>query len=355
MHFNSGKVTDIFDYSNEYVYNNDDNLSEEEKLEDLGISNYNIIPFNSNLIESIIESEKNIHLPPSNDNLLSFQIKKNESKIPNKEEAKEKEKQITPSNLFIPIQNESYFENNNNRLGNANNKSETIKKQNDVKIEIKKNEEKKQNNYLNQKRRNESRKKTGRKTNKIKSEYSHTKNDFDNIQLKIQVHFLNFLIDISNDVLRTELGKDYEYNFIHINYKSKQNIKFDYVEELKSNSIKNILQKDINERFKTLKKEYNKELLEKVCLQSTRLDNFFNINFCVAFEEYYYNYYNKNKMINKINFEGKDITLSKNTKCFYDLIEKNKDLENKLVDTAKKVYMKNSNIFDFKQMLKNRF
>ena len=173
--------------------------------------------------------------------------------------------------------------------------------------------------------------------------------------MKIQVHFLNFLIDLSNDVLKTELGKDYEYNFIHINYKSKQNIKFDYVEELKSNSIKNILKKDINERFKTLYKEYNKDLLKKVCLQSTRLDNFFNINFCVAFEEYYYNYYNKNKMINKINFEGKDIILSKNTKCFYDLIEKNKDLENKLVDTAKKVYMKNSNIFDFKQMLKNRF
>ena len=156
MHFNSGKVNEIFDL-NEYVFSNDDNFSEEENLEDLGISNYNIIPLNSNLIESNIESEKNIHPFLNNDNLLSFQIKKNESKIPNKEEAKEKEKQITPSNLFIPIQND--FENNNNRLGNANNKSETIKKQNDVKIENKKNEEKKQNNYLNQKRRNKSRKK----------------------------------------------------------------------------------------------------------------------------------------------------------------------------------------------------
>ena len=73
-------------------------------------------------------------------------------------------------------------------------------------------------------------------------------------------------------------------------------------------------------------------------MKSKWLDNFFNIKFLMAFEEYYYN---EKKRIDKINFEGKDIILSKKTECFYHLIEKNKDLENKLIDIAKDVYMTN--------------
>ena len=197
----------------------------------------------------------------------------------------------------------------------------------------------KKKNYLNVKRRkSKSKNKAGRKTNNIKPEYSHTKNDFDNIQAKIQVHFLNFLIDLSNDALLTEKGNKYNSFFKHINYQYKRNIKYNYVKSLKSKSIKNILQNDINKKYKTLDKQFNHELLKKICLESKWLDKFFNITFLMAFKKYYYN---EGKMIKKIHFEGKDIILSDNTKCFFKLIEKYEDLKEKLIDIAKKVYINN--------------
>ena len=350
MHFSSGKIRDIFTY-NDSAINNDDDFDGDKILEEFGVNNYNIIPLSSNLIENNFEFDKSIksHVLVNNNNLLTSQIDENESQISNKEKEieieieKEKENQIVPSNLVCPFETESYTQNKEYNLGNTiikNNECEKIQRQNKEKIEYTK---KKQNNYLNKKRRSESKKKkkkkkTGRKTNKVKSENSHTKKDSDNIQVKIQVHFVNFLIDLSNDALLTELGKNEKYIFKYINYESKRNIKSDYVETLKSDSIKNIIRKDINKKWKTLNKKYNEDLLEKVCLQSTWLDNFFNIKFLMAFEKYYYN---ERKLIDKINFEGKDIILSKKTECFYHLIEKNKDLEDKLNDIAKDVYMSN--------------
>ena len=41
-------------------------------------------------------------------------------------------------------------------------------------------------------------------------------------------------------------------------------------------------------------------------------------------------YYNKQKPLNDIFFEGKEIKLSKKIKCFYNLIDKNKNNKNEL-------------------------
>ena len=202
MHFNPGKIVDIFDYNDS---NND--FVGDKIIEEFGKINYNNIPLNREYIENSFECIKKYFLFRNNNPLIS-QINEYESQIHNKEEEIEKENQIAPSKVVYPFQTESYAQNKEDNLGNTifkNNECEKIQKQNKEKKE---NTEINQNNYLNKKRRSESKKKKGRKTNKIKSEYSHTKKDFDNIQVKIQVYFLNFLIDLSNDALLTELGKN---------------------------------------------------------------------------------------------------------------------------------------------------
>lgn len=50
---------------------------------------------------------------------------------------------------------------------------------------------------------------------------SHAANDVDNILVKIQTDFLNFIINISNDTLFTEFGKN-QYNFKKISYAIKK-------------------------------------------------------------------------------------------------------------------------------------
>ena len=49
-------------------------------------------------------------------------------------------------------------------------------------------------------------------------------------------------------------------------------------------------------------------------------------------------YYNNQKSLNVICFEGKEIKLSKKTKSFYYLLEKYKKDENELIEIAKSYY-----------------
>ena len=49
-------------------------------------------------------------------------------------------------------------------------------------------------------------------------------------------------------------------------------------------------------------------------------------------------YYNKEEPLYKIIFENKEILLSSKTKSFYYLLEKNQDLKQEIIDTAKLVY-----------------
>ena len=59
------------------------------------------------------------------------------------------------------------------------------------------------------------------------------------------------------------------------------------------------------------------------------------MNFVEIFQEYF----NDCKPVSKITIGGKDIILSKETKCFYDLINKNPMIQEKLIDYARIVYL----------------
>ena len=188
-----------------------------------------------------------------------------------------------------------------------------------------------ENSLLNKKRFKIIRK--GRKPIGHNVERRHNSITFDNLQSKIQVHFFSFIIDISNDALLAEFGVN-KCLFKEISYKEKQRVSQDFVQQLKNSPISNVLQMPISKKYKKFDEFSNKATLINVCKSSNWLNDFFNINYLALFNYYY----NNEKKLNKITFKGKEIILSKKTKSFYDLLEKNKELQKKLIDTAQIVY-----------------
>ena len=168
---------------------------------------------------------------------------------------------------------------------------------------------------------------------KISRKRKHMSSCFDNLQTKIQVHFLSFIIDISNDALIAEFGAN-EFLFKGISYKIKQRVSQEFVQQLKNSPISYVLQMEISKKYKNFEEFSNKATFINACKSSNWLSDFFNINYLTLFNYYY----NKEKKLNKITFKGKEIILSKKTKSFYDLLEKNKGLQTELVDTAQSVY-----------------
>ena len=120
-------------------------------------------------------------------------------------------------------------------------------------------------------------KKTRGRTRKKKSEkVPHGNKSFDNIQRKIQVHFLNFVISFCNDALKYYFKNSF-YSFKKMNQKEKINVNFKYVSKLKKSSIKDLLKSEISNKFKTFNKNENKILLSQ--LKETWLDKLFDMNY----------------------------------------------------------------------------
>ena len=177
------------------------------------------------------------------------------------------------------------------------------------------------------------RKKTSGRTRKKKSEkVPHGNKSFDNIERKIQVHFLNFIISFSNDALRYYF-KNSSFSFKKINQKEKIKVNFNNVSKLKKSKIKDLLNSEISVKFKNFDKNENKKLLSQ--LKETWLDKLFDMNYLDLFK-YYYN--NKESRLDTIIFEKKKIPLTEGTKSFYELLEDNKEIKENIVEVAKIIY-----------------
>ena len=120
----------------------------------------------------------------------------------------------------------------------------------------------------------------GRKSIKYLNNKAHRKSDFDNILAKIQVHFINFIINLSNDALEIIKGKSFKKTFKNINYVFKKKINIDYSKKLQSYYINDILIIDFFSKYKTLPKKFNEKLINEACNSLKWLEEFFNILFC---------------------------------------------------------------------------
>jgi hypothetical protein len=192
--------------------------------------------------------------------------------------------------------------------------------------------------YISKKRGRKSKNKNAQCNKKKKKE--HTADDWDNNLRKIQVHFLNFIISILNDVIFSYLAKKKSF-FLKFGHSGKKKVSYEYVEKLKKYNIKELI-----ERLEVSKKYKIVQLKEGINVNNEILNHFskynwFNIFVNKSFFELFQIYYNNRKPLNNIFFEGKNITLKKDTKNFYYLLKENEEYEKKLIEAAEIVYLNN--------------
>ena len=156
----------------------------------------------------------------------------------------------------------------------------------------------------------------------------------DNIIIKIQVHFFNFLINFCNDALKAEY-KHSLYSFKKINHSKSTLIHKANISQLKNSKIKDLLNFEISRKYSRFDKFVNKKLLEIIIPSSEWLSHLFDMNYLDLFKYYY----NKEKPLNKIYFENKAIVFSPETKSFYFLLERCKDFKQDIIDITKKMYL----------------
>ena len=167
--------------------------------------------------------------------------------------------------------------------------------------------------------------KRGRKTRSTNiNKRIHSASDDDNIMRKIQVHFLSFVINYVNDVIRSLINKKNVPLFKNLDYKIKKTVNRKSVENLKSKKIYEILQLQVSPKMKIHDESVNKNIYYKVCSMCPFMYEFLQQSYINLFKEYYSN---KNKIF-EVN--GKIIQVSNKTKTFIDLIEKNRSYKDKL-------------------------
>ena len=173
---------------------------------------------------------------------------------------------------------------------------------------------------------------------------SHDNRGRDNILTKIQVNYMNFIVNFTNDVIKTIFGDAKQLFILRIGYKLKNKTKRSILDELKKMNIEDILILKESPKCKKVRgnidPEYNLNEIKvkKIKESSEWMSKYFKNNY-IKFFKYYFNNLQPMKAID---IEGKKIYLSKKTKSFYDLIikDKNKKIMDKLVDTAKSIFLK---------------
>jgi hypothetical protein len=173
------------------------------------------------------------------------------------------------------------------------------------------------------------RQKPGKKRNDVinnesdKNHYIHTKIKFDNILTKVQVSYVNFLVDFINIVLENFGRKDLKFKYI--DSKIKKNNKISQRQKIKGGSIGDILNNKISCKYTTLDKYSNIILLQN--LENEGLFEIIEIleqNFLFFFEKVYY------KSLRKFNLKefgliDLEVVLPKQVKLFENLLMKNKN------------------------------
>ena len=85
-----------------------------------------------------------------------------------------------------------------------------------------------------------------------KKSYIHSKLKYDNILTKVQRSYINFLIEFINAILSSQWRKDLK--FLFINSKIKKINKIEKRQELKEQSIGDIIKNEISDKYKNYDK-----------------------------------------------------------------------------------------------------
>ena len=152
----------------------------------------------------------------------------------------------------------------------------------------------------------------------------HSASDDDNVLRKIQVHYLTFIVNFTNDVIRTFIEDKNVPQFKNLDYKIKKIVKHKVVEDFKSKTIGEILKSRISPKMKTYDSFANNNIYDDICNRSPLMEEFLQTQYINLFKEYY------NNKDRKIEVNGKIMQLSSRTKTYNDLILKNYQYKDKI-------------------------
>ena len=161
----------------------------------------------------------------------------------------------------------------------------------------------------------------------------HGPSDDDNLLRKIQVHFLSFIVNFTNDIIKTLIDIKNPPLFKNLDYSIKKVVNHKNVETLKKKNISEILQLRVSPKMKIHDESVNKNIYSKVSKLCPLMFNYFQRSYLSLFREYYYN---KNKIFI---VNGRIIQLSIKTYTFNDLIIKNYKCKDKLKYIANKFFL----------------
>lgn len=168
-------------------------------------------------------------------------------------------------------------------------------------------------------------KKRGRYRKRKQNEKFHDKKSSDNVLRKIQVHYLSFIIDFLNNILRIF---NYNRQFLELDYNIKKDVNRENINKLKKDTLEKIVCNDISSKFKRHKINENKLLCEEV-KENPVLRRILSENYCRFFRKIYYP--SKNPM--NLNEYGltKNVILFKNIHMYKDLLEKSGALKDNIL------------------------
>ena len=155
-----------------------------------------------------------------------------------------------------------------------------------------------------------------------KKPYLHTKKKFDNILTKIQVGYINFLINFTNIIIEKFGRSDLKFKLIASSLKKDNKIVSR--KKLKEGTIADVLKNEISSKYKKINK-YNNFIVYEDLVRNGLIDvvNVLNQKFLFFFESVYF------KSLRKFNLKDfglidLQIELPKKIPLYEDLLMKNK-------------------------------
>lgn len=162
----------------------------------------------------------------------------------------------------------------------------------------------------------------------------HKGNAIDNIVRKIHVAFLTFIVNFTNDIIRSTIKRKNVPIFKHFDYKLKKIANLQKIADFKSKKIGEILQFRVSTKMKINGESVNKKIYLKICEICPSFKQFFEIRYLDLFEVYF----NNNNKIYE--YKGESFLLSQRTKTFADLMNKYKLYQDKLKYIAINYFLK---------------
>ena len=158
-------------------------------------------------------------------------------------------------------------------------------------------------------------KKRGRKRNKESKKDEHTSWSIDNIIVKVQAHFLDFMISFLNDCVHS-FPENQKQTFLKFNLAEKKKVSKKQINKMKNSTIKDLLEKvKISKKFKRYDENTNKNNLDSL-IEESWLRQIFNIKF----SDLFFYYYNNERPLKELTIFGKKLILSKTTESFIALL-----------------------------------